>query len=843
MENRDGAHLLMLIAFSITELILCAEVIVHKWDRFVLPLVVCALVYSWCLTIIQKYSGVQRMWLYAVFMMLAYFYYGIHQSRLAVLSLAIVVIILIYFATRIIGLIWMAVLTYFLTMIFNFARVDWRWESAYQLDWPQLILECALVLMAGGVSHFYVRERNREFKRHRNLEKEMLEQEWLAKEQVNVVSRELGAISNKMTGELIVFRNEIYNDISEEMIPDSLKSIFTYGRVLTNELIDLRDYSDMVSGRTKNEPEVYEILDLLSELRMERQTHKDEMIPNMIFDLDPMVPKAMMGDRNKIIKIMRHLISNGIRYTKKGGIQVKIYTQNYGEQCNLVIEVNDTGIGIVQMDLERLMEDLDNRKTLEYRPGGLGLGLFLTTGFLKCMGGFYRIESKWGRGTSVIVSIPQRVVDAVPCMSFDRHTNICLVYENHKFENTGLNRFYEDLFYNMTTKLIIPAYAIQNEGELRELLGVYRRVCMVVKDYHYMENPDYYEKLDVYLVVLKNSKAYQIPIPFGSAELLLALQECAKTADRRKNNAKAQKDSSQNINAESLKDREIRMYGGRNVMIMTDSMSDLSMEISQKQGIPVIPFRIFTEHANFLDGIEMSQECALSHFRENRSMHSMAPSEDDFRAFFSFQLRYAKQLIYVSTAKRVSVSYERAMKVAEQMENVYVFNSGQVSGGVAMMALQADEKAKEGKSAEEILAFLEKIRPKVRTTFLIDNLDHLAYVGRVSKGLSILARGLMIHPVIVMRRDAMSIGGFYFGSMERAKDRYVNKILKRHAKVDHTRAFVGSVGIKQQELMGLEQRLTTEGHFRNVYLRRASAAISINCGVGTFGIIYMDKQF
>ncbi len=157
------------------------------------------------------------------------------------------------------------------------------------------------------------------------------------------------------------------------------------------------------------------------------------------------------------------------------------------------------------------------------------------------------------------------------------------------------------------------------------------------------------------------------------------------------------------------------------------------------------------------------------------------------------------------------------------------------------MAIMADDVAKQGKSKEEISRFLKEIRPKVKTSFLIDKLDYLTYVGKVSKWIGTIAGALSMHPVMVMKNDALVMGGVKFGNMADAKESYIKEILKNKNKIDTRRVYVGTVGIKQKEKIGLEHRLATEGKFETVVIRRASAAISINCGVGTFGIIYVER--
>ncbi len=859
MENQgkrsgevDGAtQLIILSAYTISALILVVEVLTMGWEKFFVPVDLFMVLYAWYLNLMQKYSGVQRVTLYAVFLMFCYYVYGIHTTDLGILSLSIIVIMLVLSTTKIRGLIWVAVATYSFTILYDLSSAEGHFVEVYGLTELQFMFQLAMVFLVVFVTNIITSENEAA---QEELEEERLELEEkcdLAEEQTRIVARELGKMNRDISGELLVLKQSMEGEGQNPDNSREMDRIIALQQNYDSKIEDLEDYAGMVAGKTKIEQEAYEILDLVAQLRQQLRRNARESRPELILHLDPLFPKVLYGDREKLLKILTHLIENGLRYTREGGVYVHIFPRFYEDACNLCIEVSDTGIGIDQKDLEFLQEQLENRRTMGYRPGGLGVGLYLVTGFVRAMGGFYRIESKWGRGTTVCVSIPQRVADAVPCMAYDRKAEMCIALWDRSYLSWEMVSFYGDLFRDFSEKMDIPVYYVGNEAELKELTQNYRKVCLFLNGVPYGEDPAYFEsREDLFTVVVskdpvplpENSHVYVMTGPFGTPEVLHVLELAKKTIRRRRREDEENlPPESPVLSVESLQQRHIRLRGGRRCMIVTDSMADLPPEISKERGIPVIPFRIFAEKGSFLDGLEISQECALSYFRKNPSMHSMAPDEEEYRRFFETNLRYAEHLIYISTAKRVSVAYERAVNVAKKMTGVSVFNSGQVSGGTALLAMMADEQLRRGKGPEEVLDYLEKLRPRVKTSFFIENLDHLAYVGRVSKGVGLLAKTFMLRPVIVMRHDAMKIGAVRFGSVSSAKSFYLRRILHRRKEIDLSHVFVGSVGVPQKELLGLEHRLSMEGEFQNVILKRASAAISINCGVGTFGIIYIKN--
>ena len=123
--------------------------------------------------------------------------------------------------------------------------------------------------------------------------------------------------------------------------------------------------------------------DLVTELRHEKTKEVE-----LIIDVDPAIPAVMNSDVAKLKKILRALISNGLKYTKKGGVYVRIVaeTQKYG--VNLCIEVTDTGIGMSDYELEKVYDSFYQADSSRTRQGGgLGLGLAIASGFVALLGG------------------------------------------------------------------------------------------------------------------------------------------------------------------------------------------------------------------------------------------------------------------------------------------------------------------------------------------------------------------------------------------------------------------------------------------------------------------------
>lgn len=120
-------------------------------------------------------------------------------------------------------------------------------------------------------------------------------------------------------------------------------------------------------------------------------------------DVAPDVPESIQGDEFRLGQVLLNLISNAVKFTEDGGVEVTLKLEN----DNLVFIVKDTGIGIPEDKLKSVFDafsQADNSTTRKY--GGTGLGLAISKGLVELMGGQIHVESRFGHGSQFIINLP-----------------------------------------------------------------------------------------------------------------------------------------------------------------------------------------------------------------------------------------------------------------------------------------------------------------------------------------------------------------------------------------------------------------------------------------------------
>jgi fatty acid-binding protein DegV len=96
----------------------------------------------------------------------------------------------------------------------------------------------------------------------------------------------------------------------------------------------------------------------------------------------------------------------------------------------------------------------------------------------------------------------------------------------------------------------------------------------------------------------------------------------------------------------------------------------------------------------------------------------------------------------------------------------------------------------------------------------------------------------MVRPVLVLKKGKMGVGITYFGTRESAWRAYISSILSTGAAIDTRILFVTYVGMTQAELDIVKEEIEKKADFERIIFHKASPVIALNCGPGTFGLLY-----
>ena len=162
----------------------------------------------------------------------------------------------------------------------------------------------------------------------------------------------------------------------------------------------------------------------------------EEKEQRLTVNIDKNIPRFLIGDEQRLVQIITNLMSNAVKFTPEGGhisLNAFLVSENEGN-CELRIEVTDSGIGISTEQKERLFLAFEQAEAGTSRQyGGTGLGLTISKRIIDLMGGKIWVESDLGKGAKFIFTVKAQRSDKVD-------ENLDLFHKN-KGDNTNGGEF------------------------------------------------------------------------------------------------------------------------------------------------------------------------------------------------------------------------------------------------------------------------------------------------------------------------------------------------------------------------------------------------------------------
>ncbi|KYC49616.1 MAG: hybrid sensory histidine kinase BarA [Candidatus Methanofastidiosum methylothiophilum] len=204
---------------------------------------------------------------------------------------------------------------------------------------------------------------------------------------------------------IIGFSEVVLNEakLNEEQ-KDYLETILRNGEILLKLINDILELSRLDAGKSKLYLSEFNIRDVINKtLKIISPLSKDRNIWISINIED--IPD-IIADEDKITEVLLNLLSNAIKFNVDNG---KISVKAFKIDDHLRVEIEDSGIGIKQEDLDIIFDEfrqLDNPETKSYR--GTGLGLPISRHYIEMHGGLLWAESEPGKGSTFIFEIPMK---------------------------------------------------------------------------------------------------------------------------------------------------------------------------------------------------------------------------------------------------------------------------------------------------------------------------------------------------------------------------------------------------------------------------------------------------
>ena len=236
------------------------------------------------------------------------------------------------------------------------------------------------------------------------------------------------------------------------------------GSHLLSIINDILDFSKIERGKLEIIRNEYMFSNLINNvISIIRMRLIDSGI-RFVVNIDSNIPNLLFGDETRIRQVILNILSNAVKYTEKGFISLVVNREIINEEkVNLIIEVLDSGKGIRKEDIKNLFMEYSQFDMGHKSIEGVGLGLAITKNILKQMEGEIEVSSEYGKGSSFVATIPQKILSGEP-MAFivNPDKKKTLVYERREM--------YAHSIISAFDNLNVEYSIVKNDDELKKEL-------------------------------------------------------------------------------------------------------------------------------------------------------------------------------------------------------------------------------------------------------------------------------------------------------------------------------------------------------------------------------------
>ena len=145
------------------------------------------------------------------------------------------------------------------------------------------------------------------------------------------------------------------------------------------------------------------------------------------------------------------------------------------------------------------------------------------------------------------------------------------------------------------------------------------------------------------------------------------------------------------------------------IILSADSLCDLTAEMKEQYAVHTIPYHIVVDGKEYMDGVDITQDELFEIHRTRGTLpHTAAVNVGEYLAFFKKWIDEGYEIVHFCLGSALTSSYQNCLLAAEELGNITVIDSGNLSGGIGLQILDCREMIDAGKSRAEIEAYFKE---------------------------------------------------------------------------------------------------------------------------------------
>lgn len=277
------------------------------------------------------------------------------------------------------------------------------------------------------------------------------------------------------------------------------------------------------------------------------------------------------------------------------------------------------------------------------------------------------------------------------------------------------------------------------------------------------------------------------------------------------------------------------------IRIITDSLSDLTMERAKELNIDILPLSVSFGEETYKCGIEMTNEQFYEKLATSKhSPVSAAVNPYEFEEVFKKYIEAGDDVIAILFSKYMSATFQSAKIAADTLasDKIHLIDCENGAMGQTLLIETAVALRDKGLSVEELEAKIRELLPATKTFIVVDTLEYLQRGGRLSKSAAILGSLIKLHPVLQVVADGAK-------PVDKVKGKkscnawLLNKLQTNPADTDYKIVIGHSNSPERAEAFKAQMR--EAGITNEVFITCIGPIVGTHIGPNCLGIGYIEK--
>ena len=280
--------------------------------------------------------------------------------------------------------------------------------------------------------------------------------------------------------------------------------------------------------------------------------------------------------------------------------------------------------------------------------------------------------------------------------------------------------------------------------------------------------------------------------------------------------------------------------------ILTDSTADLPESWTQEHDVQVLGLTIQLDGQTYetVGPDKLTSEQLLAKMESGSKPTTSQINVGQFEDVFRQYAQEGTAVLYVAFASALSGTYQSAVMAREMVLEDYpeaiitILDTKAASMGEGLLVMKAVEARAAGQSLEQTAALLQSLVPRVKTHFLVDDLNHLMRGGRISKAAALMGSLVNIKPIIAVTADGSLDSVAKVRGKKKAQAEVVGMTLET---ISDPRVVVAYAGEKEVA-ENVKEQLLASGQVTEVLILPLGPVISTHTGPGTLGLFSIGSE-